>query len=75
KEMQRGHPDRMKHNLGVHGHVFKKLKKELQEVGSLRPRRHVDTNEILATFLYQATTNLSVRKIAERFQRSFETVS
>ncbi|THU77598.1 hypothetical protein K435DRAFT_631367, partial [Dendrothele bispora CBS 962.96] len=36
KEMQRGHPDRMKHNLGVHGHVFKKLKKELQEVGSLR---------------------------------------
>ncbi|THU89005.1 hypothetical protein K435DRAFT_617799, partial [Dendrothele bispora CBS 962.96] len=52
KELHQGHSDRMKNNLGVHCHVFRRLKKELQTVGSLKPRRHVDTDEIVATFLY-----------------------
>ncbi|KAJ3720642.1 hypothetical protein C8R42DRAFT_94803 [Lentinula raphanica] len=72
-ELEQGHSERMLHNLGVPQHVFRKLKRELQKEGGLKGRRFVDIEEMLATFLFQSVTNLSVRKVAERFQRSFET--
>jgi hypothetical protein len=74
-ELLNGHSDRLFHNCGMRQHVFHKLKAELQKSGGLKPRRHVDVDEMLGTFLYQAVTNLSVRRVAERFQRSLETVS
>ncbi|THU89592.1 hypothetical protein K435DRAFT_593291, partial [Dendrothele bispora CBS 962.96] len=52
KELQDGHQDRMKNNLGIRRHVFRKLKAELQEEGELKPRRHVGTDEMIATFLF-----------------------
>ncbi|KAF5367459.1 hypothetical protein D9758_003825 [Tetrapyrgos nigripes] len=75
KELRKGHSEHMKNNLGVGRCVFKKLKSELQKEGNLKSRRFVGISEIVATFLYQAVTNLSVRKVAERFQRSLEAIS
>lgn len=60
KELENGHSDRMLHNLGVRVHVFKKLINELQREGNLQPRRHVTVDEMVATFLFQSSTNLSV---------------
>jgi hypothetical protein len=70
-----GHPDRLMDNTGVWKHVFKRLKKELVQKGGLMARRHVGITEQIGTFLYQLVTNLSVWKMAERFQRSNETIS
>ncbi|VDC03190.1 unnamed protein product [Peniophora sp. CBMAI 1063] len=75
QELLNGHRDRMKDNIGARPHVFRVLERELINRGGLRPRRWVDTTEMLAIFLYQAVTNNSVRQTAERFQRSNETVS
>jgi len=75
KELHKGHPECMRNNLGVGRRVFKKLKSELRKEGNLKPCRHVGISEMLVTFLYQAVTNLSVRKVAERFQQSLETIS
>ena len=55
--------------------VFSKLKQELVLKGGLSPSRWVDTSEMLAIFLYQVVTNSAIRKAAERFQRSNETIS
>jgi hypothetical protein len=74
-EMIDGHPDRLMDNTGVRKHVFNRLKKELVQKGGLMARRHVGITEQIGTFLYQLVTNLSVRKMAERFQRSNETIS
>ncbi|THV03776.1 hypothetical protein K435DRAFT_565986, partial [Dendrothele bispora CBS 962.96] len=52
KELCDGHSDRIKENLGLRRHVFFQLVKVLQQEGGLKPRRHVDIDEIVATFLY-----------------------
>ncbi|PPQ83046.1 hypothetical protein CVT26_012197 [Gymnopilus dilepis] len=65
QDLQDGHKDRIKDNLGVQKHVFRQLKTELCTKGGLRRRRRVSNDEQIAVFLYQLTTNLSVRKTAE----------
>ena len=75
KELLAGHPDRIKDNLGVGKTIFKKLVSELVIRGELRARQYLDCTEQLGIFLYQAVTTLSIRKVAERFQRSNETIS
>ena len=65
----------MRDSLGTRPSVFLSLESELIRLGGLQPSRWVDTTEKLAIFLYQAATNNSVRKVAERFQRSNETIS
>ncbi|KAE9390709.1 hypothetical protein BT96DRAFT_779705, partial [Gymnopus androsaceus JB14] len=52
KELKNGHSERMRHNLGVNRYVFAKLCLELRREGGLQPRRHVDVEEMVATFLY-----------------------
>ena len=75
QELLDGHHDRMQDSLGIRPHVFLKLESQLITLGGLRQSRWVNTTEKLAIFLYQAATNNSIRKVAERFQRSNETVS
>jgi len=75
EELKDGHPDCMADNIGVWPAVFSKLEQELVWKGGLLPSRWVDTSEMLAIFLYQVVTNSTIRKIAERFQRSNETIS
>ncbi|KAJ8490164.1 hypothetical protein ONZ45_g13315 [Pleurotus djamor] len=74
-ELELGHRDRMLNNLGLRPLVFNRLEHQLIRRGGLSPRRWVGTREQLGIFLYQVVTNSSVRKTAERFQRSFETIS
>lgn len=75
QELLDGHRDRMKDSLAFRPPIFRRLERELISRGHLSSGRHIDTTERLAIFLYQATTNNSVRATAERFQRSNETVS
>lgn len=65
----------MKDNLALRPTTFRRLEKELIVRGGLRHRRHVNTTEQLAIFLYQIVTNNSIRTTGERFQRSNETIS
>lgn len=74
KELIYGHPERIRTELGVHKDVFFILVAELRTAGFL-DSRHVKIEEQLAMFLYTCVTGLSVRHVAERFQRANSTVS
>lgn len=69
-----GHPDRICCELGVHAEVFESLVNNLCSLGH-GDSRHVSLEEQLAIFLYACVTGLTVRHIAERFQRSNDTIS
>ena len=73
-ELLHGHPERIWCELGVHEHVFRFLISYLQTI-SVHHSRNVLLEEQLAIFLYRCVTGLSIRHVAERFQRSNETVS
>jgi hypothetical protein len=73
-ELLQGHPERIRCELGVHQHVFQFLISYLQTIG-VQHSRGVFLEEQLAIFLYRCVTGLSVRHVAERFQRSNDTVS
>ena len=51
------------------------LVKELEDMGLLKHSRYMSTEEQVTIFLYTVVTNLPNRKVAERFQRSSETIS
>ena len=74
-ELYKGNPHRFKEQLGMHKHVFLRLVKELKKKTGLWDTRWVRTEEQVAIFCYALVTNLSNRKIAERFQRSGDTIS
>ena len=61
--------------LGINKEPFLDLVKELEELYLIKQSRHMSTEEQVAIFLYSVVTNLSNRKVAERFQRSGETIS
>jgi hypothetical protein len=73
-ELLAGHPERIRTELGIHKHVFKALITSLKNAGHKRSK-FVTLEEQLAIFLYTCVTGLSLRHVAERFQRATETVS
>lgn len=75
KELINGHHDRMWTGLGVCVHVFLALVHELWVVSGLGDSRHIGLDEQVAIFLYMCVTGLSIRHVAERFQRSNDTIS
>jgi hypothetical protein len=66
---------RFHEQLGVHLDTFIELVKELEAIDVVKNTAHISTEEQVAIFLYTAVTNLPNRKVAERFQRSGETIS
>jgi len=75
KELINGHYDRMWTELGMHVHVFLVFVHELCILCGLNDSRNVGLNEQAAIFLYMYITGMSIRHVAERFQRSNETIS
>lgn len=73
-ELLEGHPERIRHELGVHKHVFRALIEALRS-GGIRSSRHVAIEEKLAVFLYTCVTGMSIGHVGERFQRSSDTLS
>lgn len=74
QELLQGHSARIRNNLGVSQRGFIYILEILESKGGLAQTRHMSTEEQLAIFLYAVTTDLSIRKLAERFQRSTETI-
>lgn len=68
-------PARLRNQLGMYKSTFLKLVSELQRNCGLGPTRHMTVVEQVGIFLYAAVTNLPNRKLAERFQRSGDTIS
>ena len=75
EELIMGHPGRFKDQFGMNKVAFFKLLEKLVQKTPLKDSRHVNVEEQLAIFLYACTTNLSSKKLAERFQRSTQTIS
>ena len=73
-ELLRGHPKRIRKELGVHKHVFRALIVALQDAGHTRSK-FVTLEEQLAIFLYTCVTGLSLIHVCECFQRAQETTS
>lgn len=75
RELLIGHPQRIKNNLGVSQETFLALEDILIKKSTLRNTRRIGTKEQLGIFLYIVTSDISMRKPAERFQRSTETIN
>ena len=73
-ELINGHPERIRHELGVRKHVFKQLIDELSSHGH-HHSKHMALEEQLSIFLYTCVTGLSCRHVGERFQRSNDVIS
>jgi uncharacterized protein YhhL (DUF1145 family) len=69
-----GHPKRIRDNLSISQTGFQYLEQLLIKKGGLRSSRYIDYTERLKIFLYTVTSDLSIRKLAERFQRSTKTI-
>jgi uncharacterized protein YhhL (DUF1145 family) len=74
-ELLTGHPQRIKDNLGLSQEAFLHLEDLLITKSNLRNTQCMGTTEQLGIFLYAMVTDLSMRKLAERFQRSIETIN
>jgi hypothetical protein len=74
-ELIYGHPDRIRHNLGVDCDVFNALLHVLHRNGFVLSRNGVSVEEQLGIFLYTCVTGLSSRLVGERFQRSPDTIT
>jgi hypothetical protein len=75
EELLSGHPKRIKDSLGVSQKGFIQLEDLLKRKSKLQATRYMRTTEQLGIFLYAVVTDLSMRKLAERFQRSTETIN
>jgi hypothetical protein len=73
-ELLRGHPNRIRTELGMSIEVFSNLVQELRDIGH-QNSRNISLEEQLAIFLYMCVTGLTIRHVGERFQRSNETIS
>jgi hypothetical protein len=74
EELLNGHPERIRNNLGMTKESFRYIEDLLVRKCGLAPTRYMGTTEQLGIFLYAVVTDLSMRKLAERFQRSTETI-
>ncbi|KIJ33470.1 hypothetical protein M422DRAFT_264575 [Sphaerobolus stellatus SS14] len=75
EELLNSNENRIKNNLGMWKHVFRHLVDVLEKKGGIGNTRHLRSADQVAIFLYFAVTNLSNRKVAERFQKSGDTIS
>ena len=73
-ELISGHPDRIYCELALRKEEFILLMAEFHSLGH-RDTRRVTLEEQVAIFLYMCVTGLTVRHVAERFQRSNDTIS
>ena len=73
-ELLLGHPNRIFFSLGVHRDTFIELISVMHQ-HELTDSRHVSLEEQLAIFLHASITGLATRHLAERFQRSNETIT
>jgi hypothetical protein len=73
-DLETGHPLRIQEQLGMNALGFRRLVKELVTTGALRSGRRIAVNEMVGIFLYTVRTNQSIRQVAERFQRSNDTI-
>lgn len=73
--LQSSNQHRFYEQLGLHKETFLELVRELENLYLIKQSRFMSTEEQVAIFLYSVVTNLSNRKVAERFQRSGETIS
>jgi hypothetical protein len=73
--LQSNNAFRFRDQFGLRREVFKRLVAELQKRVQLRSTRYVNVQERVAIFLYAVVTNISNRKLQERFQRSGDTIS
>jgi hypothetical protein len=64
-EFMTGHPDRIRHNLGVTLEVFEALVQILQQNGIHQSRNGISVEEQLGIFLYACVTGLSTRHLGE----------
>jgi len=69
-----GHPEQTRCELGMHCHIFIILLQLLRN-GGINDSKHITLEEQLAIFLYACVTGISVCHLAERFQRSNDTIS
>jgi DDE superfamily endonuclease len=75
RELLSGHSSQIKDNLGLSKEGFLHLESLLVRKSNLRDTRYMDTTEQLGVFLHAVVTDLSMKKLAERFQRSTETIN
>jgi len=61
--------------LGLSAESFGRLESLLRQKGGLCDSKYMSGREQLGIFLYAVTSNQTMRRIAERFQRSTETIS
>ena len=73
-ELLRGHPERIRNELGVHKHVFLSLCTDLHRYGHWDSKT-LSLEEQLAIFLYTCVTGLSIQHVSERFQHATDTTS
>lgn len=73
-ELLSGHPSRIVYSLGVEKAVFLHLVDVMQRL-CLSDSLWVTLAEQLAIFLHASVTGLTIRHLAERFQRSNATIS
>jgi hypothetical protein len=73
-ELLTGHPERIRNELGMYAETFSYLVSHLRDYGHV-DSRFVSLEEQLAIFLYTSVTGLTITHVAERFQRSNDTIS
>jgi hypothetical protein len=74
EELLEGHHARIKDNLGATKEGFQYIEELLIRKGGLCQSRYMTTAEQLGIFLYAVVSDLPIRKLCERFQRSKETI-
>jgi hypothetical protein len=74
RELLSGHPGHICISLGVSKEVFRHLVHTVRQMG-LSDSRHITLEEQLTIFLHCCVTGLTIRHLAERFQRSNKTIS
>lgn len=74
-ELLTGHPDWIRHNLGVNLEVYEELLQVLKTNGYVQSRNGVTVEEQLAIFIYMCVTGLSTHHVGEHFQCSSDMIS
>ena len=74
-ELQYGHPDRFRRQMGMSKILFRKLLRDLQVSTGLQDSKYIKAEEQAAIFLHFCVTGATNRQLQERFQHSGDTIS